>query len=148
MFSTLGYLELKIFTFNLQLIPTHIHTHTHTQKKKTAKEPVDTQLKTWLIQRYKLVSVLDNSRNCPIAHKRISHGSSVQAQEHIMDFSRGSLVMNLPAMKEVQETRFQSLGWEDPLKEKMTTHADTLAWTILWREEPCWPIGLQRVRHD
>ena len=145
MFSILGYLDLKSFTFNLQLISTHTHTHTHTH---IATEPVDTQLETWLIQRYKLVSGLDNSHNCPIAHKRISHGSFVQAQKHIMDFSHGSIVKNLPAMQEVKETRVQSLGWEDPLKEKMTTHADTLAWRILWREEPCGPIRSQRVRHD
>ena len=34
-------------------------------------------------------------------------------------------VKNLPA---VQETRVQSLGWEDPLKEGMVTHSSILAW--------------------
>ena len=29
----------------------------------------------------------------------------------------------------------QSLGWEDPLEEKMATHSSTLAWKILWTEE-------------
>ena len=31
---------------------------------------------------------------------------------------------NLPAM---QETRIQSLGWEDPLEEGMATHSSILA---------------------
>ena len=39
----------------------------------------------------------------------------------------------LPA---VQETRVQSLGWEDPLEKKMATHSSTLAWKIPWTEEP------------
>ena len=38
-------------------------------------------------------------------------------------------VKNPPAM---QETGVQSLGWEDPLEEKMATHSSILA----WREEP------------
>ena len=42
-------------------------------------------------------------------------------------------VKRLPA---VQETRVQSLGWEDPLEKKMATHSSTLAWKIPWTEEP------------
>ena len=34
------------------------------------------------------------------------------------------MVKNLPAM---QETRSQSLGWEDPLEEGTATHASVLA---------------------
>ena len=30
----------------------------------------------------------------------------------------------------------QSLGWEDPLEQEMTTHSSTLAWRIPWTEEP------------
>ena len=44
-----------------------------------------------------------------------------------MGFPGGSVVKNLPAM---QETQFQSLGWEDPLEEGMTTHSSLLAWRI------------------
>ena len=40
---------------------------------------------------------------------------------------------NLPA---VQETRVQSLGWEDPLEEDMAVHSSILAWRIPWTEEP------------
>ena len=37
------------------------------------------------------------------------------------------MVKNLPAM---QETRVQSLGWEDPLEKGMATHSSILAWRI------------------
>ena len=42
-------------------------------------------------------------------------------------------VKHLPAM---QETRFRSLGWEDPLGKEMATHSSILAWKISWMEEP------------
>ena len=43
------------------------------------------------------------------------------------------MVKSLPAM---QETRVQSLGWEDPLEEGMATHSSIPGWRILWTEEP------------
>ena len=56
-------------------------------------------------------------------------------------------VKNLPAM---QETRIQSLDWEDLLENGMSTHSIILTCRIPWTEEP---VGLQfmgshRVRHD
>ena len=53
----------------------------------------------------------------------------------------------LPTM---QETRFQSLGGEDPLEKEMATHSSTLAWRIPWTEEPggLQSMGSQRVVHD
>ena len=44
----------------------------------------------------------------------------------------------------------QSLGWEDPLEEGMTTHSSILAWRIPGTEEPggLQSIGLQRVQHN
>ena len=42
-------------------------------------------------------------------------------------------VKRLPTM---WETRVQSLGWEDPLEKEMATHSISLAWKILWTEEP------------
>ena len=30
----------------------------------------------------------------------------------------------------MQETRIQSLGWEDPLEKEMATHSSVLAWRI------------------
>ena len=36
----------------------------------------------------------------------------------------------------MQETRIRPLGWQDPLEKAMATHFSTLAWKILWTEEP------------
>ena len=43
------------------------------------------------------------------------------------------LVKNPP---EMQETRVQSLGWEDPLEKGMATHSSILSRRIPWTEEP------------
>ena len=53
-------------------------------------------------------------------------------------------------MQEMQRTRVQSLGQEDPLEVEMTTHSSILAWRISWTEEPggLQPMGSQGVRHD
>ena len=50
-----------------------------------------------------------------------------------MDFLLAHMVKNMPAM---QETRVQSLGWEDPLEKGMTTHSRVPAWRIPWTDEP------------
>ena len=73
-----------------------------------------------------------NSRKCKLFHRDI-------------DFSGGSVVKNLPAMQELQETQVQSLGWEDPLEKEMVTLCSILAWKILWTEEPgrLQSVGLQ-----
>ena len=69
-----------------------------------------------------------NSRKCKLFHRDI-------------DFSGGSVVKNLPAMQEPQETWVLSLDREDPL----ATHSSILAWKILWTEEPgrLQSVGLQ-----
>ena len=56
-------------------------------------------------------------------------------------------VEHLPA---VQETRVQSLGWEEALEKQMATHFSILAWKIPRTEEPgrLQSMGLQRVKHD
>ena len=36
----------------------------------------------------------------------------------------------------MQETRVQSLGWEDLLEKEMETHSSIFAWKIPWTEEP------------
>ena len=68
---------------------------------------------------------------------------------YIYGFPDGSVVKNLPAMQEPQETWVWSLGWEDPLGEEMATHSSILGWRILWTEEPggLQSMGLQRVGH-
>ena len=50
----------------------------------------------------------------------------------------------------MQETQVQSLGLEDPLEKEMATHSSTLAWRILWTEEPggLQSMGSKRVGHD
>ena len=56
-------------------------------------------------------------------------------------------VKHLPTM---QETKVQSLSWEDPLEKEMATHSSILAWKIPWIEEPgkLQPMGSQRARHN
>ena len=44
----------------------------------------------------------------------------------------------------VWETWDQSLGWEDPLEKRMTTHTSILAWRNPWTEEPG---GIQSMGH-
>ena len=53
-------------------------------------------------------------------------------------------------MQETQETWVPSLGGEEPLEEKMTTHSSVLAWKSPWTEEPggLQSMGSQRVGHD
>ena len=53
----------------------------------------------------------------------------------------------LPIMR---ETRFPSLGREDPLEKEMATHSSIISWKTPWTEEPgrLQSIGSQRVRHD
>ena len=67
-----------------------------------------------------------------------------------MGFPGGTVIKNLHAMQELQETWVQSLDWEGPLEEGMATHSSILAWIITWTEEPGRPqsIGLHRVRHE
>ena len=36
----------------------------------------------------------------------------------------------------MQEIRFPSLGWEDPLEKEIASHSSILAWEIPWTEEP------------
>ena len=66
---------------------------------------------------------------------------------HIHLFLVARTVKNLPAM---WETQVPSLGQEDPLEKEMATHSNTLAWKILWIEEPggLQSVGLQKVGHD
>ena len=61
--------------------------------------------------------------------------------------SDGKKKKNLPAM---QETRVQSLDWEDPLEKEMATHFSILAWEIPWTEEPggLQSMGSRRVTQD
>ena len=57
------------------------------------------------------------------------------------------MVKNPPAMR---ETWAQSLGWDNPLEEGLTTHSSIPAWKSPWAEGPggLQSMGLQRVRQD
>ena len=50
----------------------------------------------------------------------------------------------------MRETQVQALGWEDPLEKEMAIHSSTIAWKVLWTEEPgrLQSMGSQRVRQD
>ena len=59
------------------------------------------------------------------------------------EFSKFALILTsfvtqtvklMPAIA-MQETRVQSLGWEDSLKKWMAIHSSILAWRIPWTEE-------------
>ena len=62
-------------------------------------------------------------------------------------FKSTPTVKRLPAMR---ETRVRFLGRESPLEKEMAVHSSTLAWKILWTEEPdkLQSMGSQRARHD
>ena len=66
------------------------------------------------------------------------------------DFPSGAVVKNSLPMQGMQETQVQSLGWEDPLEEEMTTHSRILAWRTTWTEKlgELQLMGSQRVGHD
>ena len=67
--------------------------------------------------------------------------------KYIGGFSIAQTVKNLSAM---QETRVQSLGWEDPLEKWVATHSSILAWRIPWTEEPgrLQSLGSQSLSHN
>ena len=50
----------------------------------------------------------------------------------------------------MQEMQVGFWGQEDILEKEMATRSSSLAWEILWTEEPSGlqSMGLQRVRHD
>ena len=50
-------------------------------------------------------------------------------------FTGGTVINNLSAHRETQETWARSLGREDPLKWEMATHSSILAWEIPWTEK-------------
>ena len=58
------------------------------------------------------------------------------------------MAQKIKRLSTMQETRVQSLGWEDPLEKEMAIHSSTIAWKILWTEEPgrLQSMGSQRVR--
>ena len=68
---------------------------------------------------------------------RVGNGTPLVAQ----------MVKRLSTMR---ETQVRSLGQEDLLEKEMAIHSSTIAWKILWTEEPgrLQSMGSQRVGHD
>ena len=59
------------------------------------------------------------------------------------DFPGGSVVKNLPAVQELQKTRVQSLGWEDPLEEAWQPTPEFLPGESMDRD--AWWVLVHRV---
>ena len=76
--------------------------------------------------------------------------NSTQQKQQSPESERAQCQRSHLPMQKTQETWFQSLGQEDPLKEEMETHSSILARKIKWTEEPgrLKSLGSQRVRHD
>ena len=53
------------------------------------------------------------------------------------------VAQTVKSLPEMQETRVQSLGQEDPLEKGMATHSSILAWRIPWTEEPGGPQSMR-----
>ena len=51
-------------------------------------------------------------------------------------FPGSTVVKNLPAKQDTQETQVWSLSQEDPLEKEMATYSSILAWEIPWTKEP------------
>ena len=45
-------------------------------------------------------------------------------------------INNMFAVQDIQETRVQSLGQEDPLEKEMEAQSNILAWEFPWTQEP------------
>ena len=60
------------------------------------------------------------------------------------------MVQMVKIVPPTQDTRVQSLCWEDPLEKEMATHSNILAWRIPWTEESggLLSVGARRVRQD
>ena len=59
------------------------------------------------------------------------------------------MVKNAPANSGDIRDPGQSLGQEDPLEKGVATQSSSLAWRIMWTEEPggLWSMGSHRVGH-
>ena len=75
---------------------------------------------------------------------------SFHLNKYLMMFGASQVAQMVTNLSAVQESRLQSLDWEDPLEKVMTSYSSIPAWRILWTEELG---GLQsmeskRARHD
>ena len=84
--------------------------------------------------------------------QRIGQDLATESSQWLSSLSHwASLVaQTVKCLSAMQETRVQSLGWEDPLEKETAAHSSILAWKIPWTTEPgrLPSMGLQRVGHD
>ena len=113
----------------------------HTAINKTGKTPALGEL-TFLLKREGSPSLSPKATNKPcllLPYKRHALFSVLNLSfngylwHSAQGCPDGSVVKNLPGM---QEAQFWFLGWEDPLKKKMASHVNILAWRIPWTEGP------------
>ena len=83
-------------------------------------------------------------------HYRLLQDTEYSSLYYTVGFPGSSVVKNLPAKQEMQETWVRYLDREDPLEKEVATYSSILAWKIPWTEEPggLQSIGLQRVERD
>ena len=64
--------------------------------------------------------------------------------------SQMALVVKNPPANAGDVRDMDSIAWEDLLEEGMAIHSSTIAWRILWTEEPggLQSMGSQRVRQE
>ena len=75
-------------------------------------------------------NIVTNSKRLKITHikKSLFHKPLFSRASFLRPASLvAQLVKNPPA---IQETRVQSLGWEDPLEKRTAAHSSILAWSI------------------
>ena len=82
--------------------------------------------------------------------QRVGHDWTTEQQQQQIIRLASLLALKVKNLPEMKETQVRSLGQEDLLKKKMTTHSSILAWKIPRTEEPsrleC--TGLHRVGRD
>ena len=62
--------------------------------------------------------------------------ASITEKEILIEEDNIRLAQTVKRLSRMQETRVQSLGWEDTLEKEMAIHSSTIAWKIPWTEEP------------
>ena len=67
-----------------------------------------------------------------------------------LNTNHGVSLVDVKNMAAMHETQFPSLGHEDTLEKRMTTHSSIFAWRISWTEEPgkLESMGSQRIGYN
>ena len=85
-----------------------------------------------------------------IQHETYDSTSWCQTTALMLSFPGDSVVQNPPVNARAAGDMGSPLGWEDPLKQEMSTHSSMPAWETPWMGEfgRLQSMGSQRVRHD